>query len=90
MKYLACTFAPGNKRQFRHPSTLFSAVTQLSPVLTRPSKSLEVGRLEPRPRQEISALVMGFSELKYLIECPYQFKLWILYGFNPPLHEALG
>ncbi|MFC5167209.1 RecB family exonuclease [Nonomuraea angiospora] len=28
--------------------------------------------------------------MKYLFECPYQFKLRFLYGFNPPLHEALG
>src|SRR6202035_4082130 len=27
---------------------------------------------------------------KYFFECPYQFKLRFLYGFNPPLHEALG
>ncbi len=27
---------------------------------------------------------------KYLFECTYQFKLRFLYGFNPPLHEALG
>ncbi|MGK2855482.1 MAG: hypothetical protein ACSLE3_15475, partial [Microbacteriaceae bacterium] len=30
------------------------------------------------------------SELKYLIDCPYQFKLRFMYGFNPPIHEALG
>jgi DNA helicase-2/ATP-dependent DNA helicase PcrA len=28
--------------------------------------------------------------LKYFFECPYQFKLRILYGFNAPLDEALG
>jgi len=28
--------------------------------------------------------------LKYFFECPYQFKLRILYGFNAPIHEALG
>jgi DNA helicase-2/ATP-dependent DNA helicase PcrA len=28
--------------------------------------------------------------LKYYFECPYQFKLRFLYGFNPPIHEALG
>ena len=32
----------------------------------------------------------SFSDLKYFFECPYQFKLRILYGFNAPLHEALG
>ena len=35
-------------------------------------------------------MTLSFSELKYLFECPYQFKLRFLYGFNPPLHEALG
>lgn len=33
---------------------------------------------------------LSFSELKYFFECPYSFKLRFLYGFNPPLHEALG
>ena len=33
---------------------------------------------------------MSFSDLKYYFECPYQFKLRILCGFNAPLDEALG
>jgi DNA helicase-2/ATP-dependent DNA helicase PcrA len=33
---------------------------------------------------------VSFSDLKYFFECPYQFKLRILYGFNAPIHEALG
>ncbi len=28
--------------------------------------------------------------MKYYFECPYQFKLRILYGFNPPIEEAIG
>src|SRR5206468_6414462 len=47
-------------------------------------------RLEPQPRHETPDVTFSFSELKYLFECPYQFKLRFLYGFNPPLHEALG
>jgi DNA helicase-2/ATP-dependent DNA helicase PcrA len=35
-------------------------------------------------------MTLTFSELKYYFECPYQFKLRFQYGFNPPLHEALG
>jgi DNA helicase-2/ATP-dependent DNA helicase PcrA len=35
-------------------------------------------------------VTLSFSELKYWFECPYEFKLRFLYGFNPPLHEALG
>ncbi len=48
------------------------------------------GTPEPRARHETPNVTLSFSELKYLFECPYQFKLRFLYGFNPPLHEALG
>ncbi|MGH2903946.1 MAG: PD-(D/E)XK nuclease family protein [Solirubrobacteraceae bacterium] len=50
----------------------------------------EAPRLEPRARHETPNVTLSFSELKYMFECPYQFKLRFLYGFNPPLHEALG
>ena len=43
-----------------------------------------------RPAARRRTVTLSFSELKYLFECPYQFKLRFLYGFNPPLHEALG
>ena len=35
-------------------------------------------------------VTLSFSDVKYYFECPYQFKLRILYGFNAPLDEALG
>jgi DNA helicase-2/ATP-dependent DNA helicase PcrA len=38
----------------------------------------------------VANVVFSFSDLKYFFECPYQFKLRILYGFNAPIHEALG
>jgi DNA helicase-2/ATP-dependent DNA helicase PcrA len=38
----------------------------------------------------VSNVVFSFSDLKYFFECPYQFKLRVLYGFNAPIHEALG
>lgn len=38
----------------------------------------------------LTRVTISFSELKYLFECPYSFKLRFLYGFNPPIHEALG
>jgi DNA helicase II / ATP-dependent DNA helicase PcrA len=59
-------------------------------VLTRePGLRADVA-LPQRPRREIPDVALSFSELKYLFECPYQFKLRFLYGFNAPLHEALG
>lgn len=47
-------------------------------------------RLEPAPRRGVENVVLSFSDVKYFFECPYQFKLRILYGFNAPIHEALG
>ncbi len=47
-------------------------------------------RLPPEPRTGVANVVFSFSDLKYFFECPYQFKLRVLYGFNAPIHEALG
>ena len=38
----------------------------------------------------IADVTLSFSELKYAFECPYSFKLRFLYGFSPPIAEALG
>ena len=59
---------------------------------SRPTRRAGVTRrrLEPQAKHETPQVTLSFSELKYLFECPYQFKLRFLYGFNPPLHEALG
>ncbi len=88
-KYLYFTYAPGRSKQYRQASPLFTAVTSYPPVLTKPVKQKQV-RIEPVPIHETSEVTLSFSELKYLFECPYQFKLRFLYGFNPPIHEALG
>ena len=47
-------------------------------------------RLTLTPRGSIANVVFSFSDLKYFFECPYQFKLRVFYGFNVPIHEALG
>lgn len=88
-KYLYFTYAPGDSSQYRRPSSLFTAVTSYPPVLTKPVER-EMERALPVPLRETPELTLSFSELKYLFECPYQFKLRFLYGFNPPIHEALG
>ncbi|HZD02460.1 MAG TPA: ATP-dependent DNA helicase [Actinomycetes bacterium] len=88
-KYLALTHSPANSSQYGTRSEFFNFATRQPPVLTRePSRAPTT--LPPRPRRETPEVMLSFSELKYLFECPYQFKLRFLYGFNPPLHEALG
>lgn len=90
-KYLYMTYAPipDNKQQ-RNPSDFFRHTTQSHWVSTRDEGLPDVARLMPTPRIETAKVEISFSELKYLFECPYQFKLRFMYGFNPPIHEALG
>lgn len=90
-KFLYMSWAPvlGNK-QAQAASDFLRGVSGSDWVLTK-DPGLPVGaRLTPTPRFENPAISISFSELKYLLECPYQFKLRFMYGFNPPIHEALG
>jgi DNA helicase-2/ATP-dependent DNA helicase PcrA len=88
-KYLFASWSPGASNRARRPSAFFIEMTEDSNVLTR-----EIDRpaaiLRPAPRRELSQVTVSFSELKYYFECPYEFKLRFLYGFNAPIHEALG
>ena len=89
-KYLYCSFAPTPDNQlYQRPSRFLQEFTRCTDVLTR-DIPLTVTKIPPRPKRETPNVVLSFSELKYFFECPYQFKLRFMYGFNPPLHEALG
>ena len=89
-KYLAVSYSPvpGN-RLYGRRSPFFDHCARQSWFLTRDSGG-PTPTLIPQAKREIPNVTLSFSELKYLFECPYQFKLRFLYGFNPPLHEALG
>lgn len=90
-KWLVCTYSPGS-RPYGGRSEFFDHVTRSPRVLTRDPGREALGnlRLPAQPKIEAQQITLSFSELKYVFECPYQFKLRFLYGFNPPLHEALG
>ena len=90
-KWLFASFSPGKGKMYAGRSQYLDDLTRSSYVLTRdPGVPPEAERCPPHARQETPRVSLSFSELKYLFECPYQFKLRFLYGFNPPLHEALG
>jgi DNA helicase-2/ATP-dependent DNA helicase PcrA len=90
-KYLHLTHSPGDSAQYKARSPFFDFATRNQYVLTaEPPPGAGVVRLEPRARHEVPDITLSFSDLKYFFECPYEFKLRFLYGFNPPLHEALG
>ncbi len=89
-KYLYATFAPiADNQQQRSRSQFFDHIAAQQWVSTT-SALIAGDRLPPHPVQETPQVNLSFSELKYLFECPYQFKLRFLYGFNAPIHEALG
>ena len=89
-KYLFATFAPlADNRQQRNRSEFFDHIAAQQWVSTSPTP-IQGNRLAPEPLRQTPQVTLSFSELKYLFECSYQFKLRFLYGFNAPIHEALG
>lgn len=89
-KYLALTFAPSEKRTGKKRSDFFNEATQVHTVLTREVLPAADGLLTPTPMRGIPEVSMSFSDLKYLFDCPYSFKLRLLYGFDSPLQKELG
>jgi DNA helicase-2/ATP-dependent DNA helicase PcrA len=90
-KYLFCSWAPlAEKRNQRRVSPFFSEFTNCDTVLTREPQQALPATIPSRARKEVVTLELTFSELKYYFDCPYSFKLRFLYGFNPPIEQALG
>ncbi len=89
-KYLYCTWAPEGNRPYNNESPLLREFVAGGEALTREPIRHPPERIEPRPAEERPEIALTFSELKYFFECPYQFKLRFLYGFNPGFNERLG
>ncbi len=90
-KFLHMTWAPiaGNSHAQRASEFWNDILASTSVKRRKPDYSTRP-RLTPQPRAGVANVVFSFSDLKYFFECAYQFKLRILYGFNAPIHEALG
>jgi DNA helicase II / ATP-dependent DNA helicase PcrA len=90
-KHLHLTTAPtpGSNR-YVHPSPFFHDVLESKFVKRLKSNYDARERGEPRSKPSISNVNLSFSDIRYYFECPYQFKMRTLYGFNAPLAEALG
>lgn len=90
-KFLHMSFAPiASNQRFRRVSEFLTDVYTSRFVSRRSPDYSGRAHLEPAHRRGVENVVFSFSDLKYFFECPYQFKLRILYGFNAPIHEALG
>src|SRR5262249_30250485 len=90
-KFLHMSWAPhaGNQTA-RAPSDFYNEGLASKYVKPRAPDYSTRNQFEPQPESSIANATLSFSDLKYFFECPYQFKLRILYGFNAPLDEALG
>lgn len=90
-KYLFCTWAPEATRgQFSRQSQFINELTASEYVLTKEPVRPDIPKIEPKTARTEVEIPLTFSELKYYYQCPYQFKLRFMYGFNPGLHEKLG
>ncbi len=90
-KYLYCTWGPQNDNQlYRRASPFFSEATVPEHVLTKEPSRATVKKITPKSKVQVVNVNLTFSELKYYFECPYQFKLRFLYGFDPVIDEAIG
>lgn len=89
-KYIFCSWGPiPDNQQQRRVSEFFTELTESEFVLgSDPRKA--PSRLKPQARVADSPLPLTFSELRYYFQCPYDFKLRFLYGFDAPVNRALG
>jgi DNA helicase-2/ATP-dependent DNA helicase PcrA len=89
-KYLYTTFAPmASNQQQRTRSDFFNHIAAQQWVSTA-AAPITQARLAATPVHATPQVTLSFSELKHLFMCSYEFKLRFLYGFNAPIHEALG
>jgi DNA helicase-2/ATP-dependent DNA helicase PcrA len=91
-KFLHLTWAPipGKNNRYRSQSEFWDDILVSKFVKRRLPDYSKRKRTTPTPRKGVENVVFSFSDVKYFFECPYEFKLRILYGFNAPIHEALG
>lgn len=99
--YVACTRAKKflrltrgvyltEKSSWHEPSPFWQEAEEALEAIDPHEPRRSSRRLKPQPRRQLAEVALSFSELKYAFECPYEFKLRFMYGFNPPIHEALG
>ena len=90
-KHLHLTTAPTPGNQlYQRASEFWYDVLESKFVRRRKQEYTNRVHGVPQPRSAVENVGLTFSDIKYFLECPYQFKLRILYGFNPPIDEALG
>lgn len=86
-KFLHLTWAPieGKGNRYARKSEFWNDIST-SPWVERHQPGYRKRkRTRPKPRTTIANVEFSFSEVRYLFECGYQFKLRVLYGSNSPI-----
>lgn len=90
-KFLHMTCSPSHKGGwYRSPSIFWDDVLASKWVKRRKPNYSERSKAPAKPKASIANVEFSFTDLKYLFECGYQFKLRVLYGFNGPIAPPLG
>ncbi len=91
-KFLFVTWAPipGYNNRYSRASDFWFDILSSKWVKRRAYDYSERRHLQPEPKAGVSNVVFSFSNIKHFFECPYQFKLRVLYGFDAPAAEAIG
>lgn len=90
-KYLFCSWSPiETNRLYRKISEFQTDFSSHDNITTAEPPVLATRKIDPKQRLVNLKLPLTFSELKYYFDCPYQFKLRFLYGFNEPIQQAMG
>ena len=91
MKFLHMTWAPVPTNQlYRRKSSFWEEILVSKFVKRRQQDYSGRPRIKAQPRASVADVEFSFSDLKYMFECPYQFKLRVLYGFNAPIQRPMG
>ena len=90
-KFLHMTWGPkGTKGYHAYKSEFWEDVLVSKFVRRRKPDYTNRDRGPAKPRPSVSNVAFSFTDLKYLFECGYQFKLRVLYGFNSPIVPPFG
>ena len=90
-KFLHMTWGPKGTRGYHAYKSEFWDDVLVSKFVRRHKPDYtNRNRLPAMPRASVANVEFSFSDLKYLYECGYQFKLRVLYGFDNPIALPLG
>ena len=90
-KFLHMTWAPvASNHTYRTKSEFWDDLLVSKWVKRRKPDYAKRMRVTSKPRAPVANVEFSFSDLKYLFECGYQFKLRVLYGFDSPIARPIG